>query len=136
MKRILSLVATAAVSVLFGCADYQEDGEETLGASTYEIEESEVEVGLLAFVNDQAATTFDRLDTDCAIRSDSTENILAHRDGADGTPATTDDDLFDTIQELDDIRMVGPWTLDRLTECAEAYGYMPAEPTGQETSAW
>lgn len=83
---------------------------------------------LLAFVNDQEQTDLERLDVECGIRSDSARQIIRHRDGNDRAIGTEDDDLFDTVEELDGVAMVGPWTLDRLRECAEEFGY--------ETSSW
>lgn len=81
------------------------------------------EAGILDLVNDQTATSFEVLDVDCAIRSDSAANIIAHRDGPDGR-INGNDDLFDTFAELDDVYMVGPWTLDQLRACAVARGYI------------
>ena len=78
---------------------------------------------LLAFVNDAGLTTVERLDIDCAIRSDSAGYIVEHRDGDDGLPYTPDDDPFETQKELDEVHMVGPWTIERLVECAEYFGY-------------
>jgi hypothetical protein len=79
------------------------------------------EAGLMAFLNDSAVATFDVLDVDCAIRSDSAANIVAHREGSDGS--------FDTLQEVFDVHMVGLWTVERLYHCAEMHGYL--DPTGQ-----
>ncbi|MBW2526251.1 MAG: hypothetical protein JRI23_18870 [Deltaproteobacteria bacterium] len=82
---------------------------------------------LLGFMND-GDTSFERLDVGCAIRSDSARNIIAHRDGADGVAGTADDDPFDTVEEIDAVYMVGPWTMERLYECAEEYGYLVPGP--------
>lgn len=95
--------------------------DQPVGGSTASLETDEV--GLLAFVNDQELATFEVLDDDCAIRSDSARLIIKHRDGRDQTPFTDDDDLFDSLEELDGVKMVGPWTLDRLAECAAGFGY-------------
>jgi len=81
------------------------------------------EFGFFAFLND-AGTTFDLLDVDCAIRSDSARQIIKHRDGRDKTLGTADDDLFESVAELDSVPMVGGWTIDRLYECADAYGWI------------
>ena len=45
-------------------------------------------------------SNFAVLDIDCGIRSDAARNIIAHRDGPDGTPGTSDDNLFDSEDEL------------------------------------
>jgi hypothetical protein len=94
--------------------------------------------GLVNFMNDRAGTTFERLDVACGIRSDSARNLILHRDGPDGAPATEDDDPFDTPQEIEDVSMVGPWTMEKLTICAQTFGYVGAtpsfEPQEEETS--
>ena len=86
------------------------------------------ELTVLAFVNDQQAVTEVVLDDDCGIRSDSAGNIVSHRDGHDNTAGTADDDLYDSLAELDDVSMVGDWTLQQLTACAESRGYAPTAP--------
>ncbi len=72
----------------------------------------------LDFVNDQEQATFEVLDVVCELRSDSAKKIVRHRDGKDKVAFTSDDDLFDTVQELDDVAMVGPVTLQKLYDCA------------------
>jgi hypothetical protein len=79
-------------------------------------------LALLAFVNDPA-TDFARLDVDAGVSSTAATNILAHRDGADALPGGGDDDLFDTVAELDAISYVGPATLEDLASYAIANGY-------------
>ncbi|RME29977.1 MAG: hypothetical protein D6806_00735 [Deltaproteobacteria bacterium] len=78
--------------------------------------------GLLAFVNDPYLATFDRLDGECGLRSDSARNIVAHRDGQDGRHGTGDDDPFNDLQELDSLPMVGLDTIGALYTCAERVG--------------
>jgi len=94
--------------------------------------------GLVNFMNDQAGTTLERLDVACEIRSDSARNLIAHRDGADGAAGTADDDLFDTPDEIEEVTMVGPWTMEKLTVCAQGFGYVGAtpafEPQEEETA--
>lgn len=48
------------------------------------------------------------------VRSDAAGLIHAHRLGPDAALGTADDDLFDSLDELDAIRFVGPNTLDKL----------------------
>jgi len=83
------------------------------------------EAATLAFVNDQALTTFDVLDSDCGLRSDTAQKIIAHRDGADGVAGTADDNLFDDLAELDAVFLVGPAALLQLKACADSFGYRP-----------
>ena len=86
------------------------------------------EAGLIAFMNDQAETTVARLDFDCAIRSDSAAYLIGHRDGLDLVPGSQDDNLFDSIEEIDNVYMVGLWTINRLYACAEGFGYFTQDP--------
>jgi hypothetical protein len=81
------------------------------------------ELMLLSFLNDAEVATFEVLDVDCAIRSDSAGYLVEHRDGEDGIAYTADDDPFGTLEEVDEVRMVGPWTLERLVECGLYFGY-------------
>ncbi|HUU01415.1 MAG TPA: hypothetical protein VM425_08260 [Myxococcota bacterium] len=83
-------------------------------------------LGLTAFLNDQARTNLSRLDIGCALRRDSAQNLIRHRDGRDMTPDTADDNLFDDIGEIDAVSVVGLWTIERLYSCAEKYGYVNA----------
>ena len=72
---------------------------------------------VLAYVNDPA-TTYEQMKAD-GIYSRSAKNILAYRAGADRVDGTEDDQVFDTIEELDDVYYVGPKTMQRLVEACE-----------------
>ncbi|MCX5743463.1 MAG: hypothetical protein NT062_13300 [Proteobacteria bacterium] len=54
------------------------------------------------------------LDDDVPLDRRAAENIVAHRDGADGIHGTADDDPFDDLAELDAIPYVGPVALASL----------------------
>jgi phosphatidylserine/phosphatidylglycerophosphate/cardiolipin synthase-like enzyme len=82
---------------------------------------------VLALVND-SSVGFVELDDDVGLHATAAENIIAHRDGPDGIPATDDDDRFDDLAELDAIPFIGPAALDRLLAYATAEGYLGAEP--------
>ncbi len=127
MKSTIGMVLLATtMMVAMGCGG---PAFEELPADEPELEAAPLwiptaeEAMLLRFVNDAEVATFDVLDVACAIRSDSAGYIVDHRDGDDGVPYTEDDDPFETIEELDEIHMVGPWTIERLVECADYYGY-------------
>jgi hypothetical protein len=75
---------------------------------------------VLSFVNDQSRATFELLDVDCGLRSDAARNIVVHRDGE---PGDADDNLFDTVDELDSVARVGSATISQLELCAETLGY-------------
>ncbi|MDF1561962.1 MAG: phospholipase D-like domain-containing protein [Deltaproteobacteria bacterium] len=66
----------------------------------------------LDFVN--AASTTDETLQNLGARSRARKNILAHRNGPDGVLGSSDDDLFDSLAELDAIPYVGPVTLDAI----------------------
>lgn len=122
MKTASKLFGMAfAITLAAGCAHpHERQTSESSGAM-----QTADEVSVLAFLNDQQNVTFETLDEECGLRSDSARNIIKHRDGNDKTPGTADDNLFDTMEELDDVSMVGETSLYRLTVCAESYGYKP-----------
>jgi hypothetical protein len=109
----VSRVGPSALGLLEDCAD-------RLGFVP-----SEEDVLLINFVNDAALTTLPYLDDDCALRSDAARNLVAHRDGADGTPGTGDDDLFQSVGEIDDVSRVGAAAIALLRACADT-----TEPEG------
>jgi hypothetical protein len=82
---------------------------------------------VLALVNDPTVT-FDELDVDAGLNATAAKNIIAHRDGPDGQPGTSDDDLFDgpDLSELDAVSGVGPSALNSLLEHATAKGLLGA----------
>jgi len=83
------------------------------------------EAAALAFVNDRHLTTYEVLDVDCGLRSDSARQIIAHRDGQDQIPGTADDNLFGSLADLDAVYRVGQWTIDQIKTCADTFGYTP-----------
>jgi hypothetical protein len=62
---------------------------------------------VLSLVNDPSVD-FEELDDDARLHKTAARNIIAHRDGADEQPGTSDDDLYDDLDELDAISFVGP----------------------------
>ncbi len=106
------------VDWLLGCAD-------ELGClPTYD------EAAALLMLNDAVRTDVSRLDHACGVRLDSAANLIAHRDGADGLPATADDDRFDSFAEIESVHMVGQWTTDRIVACANRLEYAAADAIG------
>ncbi|MBK6514121.1 MAG: hypothetical protein IPG04_08365 [Polyangiaceae bacterium] len=61
------------------------------------------------------------------VTSAAAKALLAYRDGADATIRTADDNLFDTVREVDDVKGVGSATLKRLVTLADTRGYLAAE---------
>lgn len=124
LRSLLSLLvlggALAACDAGDGTGTAESDHVEGLG------EGSAAALSVLALVNDRdhdatGMRTVARLDSRAA------RNVLAHRDGPDGAPRTDDDDLFDTIAELDAVPRIGPATLRKLRDAAEAAGYLAAQ---------
>lgn len=81
---------------------------------------------LLAFVN-HPATTAVLLDDAVALDARAAGAIVAHRDGADSTSATADDDLFGSLDELDHVAYVGDAALAKLLAWALAHPVAKAE---------
>ena len=55
------------------------------------------------------------------------QNLTAHRDGADGQFGTDDDDLFDTIEEVDAVAYVGPIAFKQLDAAVAERCAVPAD---------
>lgn len=119
----LSLIASFLVA---GCVPSLQDQVAPAQSPTLELNAEEV--ALLAFLNDRELTDTETLDVDCAIRSDTAQDIIDYRDGPDGVSGTWDDNAIDTLAELDDIFGVGRQTLEQLANCAKAFGYLPSLP--------
>ncbi len=67
---------------------------------------------VLTWVNDPAMTAHAL--KMAGVHSRAATNIIATRDGADGQPGTTDDVVFTTLRQLDDVYYVGPKALEQL----------------------
>lgn len=88
--------------------------------------------GVLRLLNDggdaeESATDFVFLDDDVALDRRAASNLIEHRDGPDGIFGTNDDDLFDSIEEVDDVSWVGASALDKLAEFALLNDYVPGD---------
>lgn len=81
-------------------------------------------VGIVGLVNDPA-TDFHVLDDLVPLDKRAATNLIAHRNGPDGVYQTADDNPFDSVTEVDDVKWVGPVGLDNLLAYAEAHGYVP-----------
>jgi len=117
----LNLIAAwlMLVSLSAGACGGEWTDELPLGQVSVDLEQP-----VLDFANDGQRTTFERLHTHCGVRKDAATNITLHRDGPDGLFGTPDDDLFQSVQELDDLSRVGPAALSRLWWCAHKFGYL------------
>jgi len=81
-------------------------------------------VGLVEFINDET-TTFDLLDNTVALDRRGAGNLIAHRDGGDRLWGTTDDDIYNNVDEIDAVRYVGPASIDRMVAYAAKNGWVP-----------
>jgi phosphatidylserine/phosphatidylglycerophosphate/cardiolipin synthase-like enzyme len=105
-----------------GCGAGGEDGDgqldELAPAGKADGLYGECEVAqVLAYANDPDST-LDKMKAD-GIYTRAANNIVAFRDGADGLPGTSDDRVFETIEQLDAIYYVGPKTMQRLVEACK-----------------
>jgi hypothetical protein len=90
------------------------------------IEGTPAAVGLLAFLNDEG-TTLDLLDHEVPLDHRAAVSLARHRLGKDGTWGTSDDNLFDSVDEVDGCYWVGPNSIERLLAYAEAEGFTPGD---------
>ncbi len=119
------LLVTAALFAA-GCAVTPGSPPEQTGTGQSAIEDGTPEaVGVLAFL-DAKETTVAVLDDDVPLDKRAAQNLIAHRDGADGVRGTGDDDPFDDMTEVDDVPWVGPAAMSALLAYAEAHGYVPS----------
>lgn len=128
--KLISLTLVALLSIL-ACSDGSTDRE--LDSSPDEsspvdgkadafgiAEGSALAEGVLALVNTATPETFEQAN----VWGDASVEMLAHRNGPDGQLGTADDDLFDTIEELDEVPHVGTEVFNRLAQFATLNGYV------------
>lgn len=133
MLRCASLIGmlTTIVCSVPACTavDEVEDGADDAfpnGKADGGVDEGSPEaLGVLALVNDKTMTA-SKLKAAAGVTIRVSNNITKHRDGADATANTADDDPFDTLAELDAIPYVGPATLNALVEAARDRGLVAA----------
>jgi DNA uptake protein ComE-like DNA-binding protein len=122
LTSLLSLIAAVA-----GCA------AETGTEQSFEAERVEPAIMpahemslVVAFVNDPA-TNLALLDHEVGLERRAAQNIITHRDGADGVYPSKDDDPFDSIEELDAVPYVGETAMRALRAYAVNHAPPPAE---------
>ena len=126
MKTLSAIVlSTLLITSTLGC-DTATPAGETLETSTLALIEGSPEaLGLLAFLN-AATTTVDVLDYDVPLNRRAARNIIHHRDGFDGVAGTFDDNLFDSVSEVDAVRWVGEAAMASLIYFAHNQEWVPA----------
>lgn len=85
---------------------------------------------LLSLINDPATTT-DTL-KELGVHSRAAKAVVAYRNGADEVAGTDDDNLIESVQELDDISGVGPAALEQFfaavdSDCVSVDGNLEVE---------
>jgi hypothetical protein len=144
--RFLSIALPLALAVpLAGCLDdyqpeYDDPERAALGGkadSGFEplIDGTPSAVGVLRLLN-EPSTTFEMLDHDARLDRRAAEGLIAHRAGPDGVfeGGLGDDDLFDSIAEVDGVYYVGAVSLQRLFEFALWNDFVPGG--GQFLGEW
>lgn len=113
MKTTLTTL-TALSLALIACGP--QSTEPQLGAAQSSLTGSDTG-RILAFVND-VGTSFELLDVAVGLDARAARNIVTHRAGVDGQFPTADDNLFETLVELDGVAYVGPSALLKLLDYA------------------
>ena len=70
--------------------------------------------------------TFDVLDDDVALDRRAAWYLVEHRDGSDAIYGTEDDNLYDSITEVDSVYWVGPKAIGKIINYASVDGWMPS----------
>jgi phosphatidylserine/phosphatidylglycerophosphate/cardiolipin synthase-like enzyme len=127
MLRLRSVLALSLL-IVPACVDPEaEDGINDpfpAGKADGGIDEGSPEaLGVLRLVNDTKETAA-TLKSGAKVTTRVATNIVKHRNGADGSAGTADDDPYDTLAELDAIPYVGPSTLNALLARARQLGYV------------
>jgi phosphatidylserine/phosphatidylglycerophosphate/cardiolipin synthase-like enzyme len=121
-------------AVLSACGGAGDDGVSSDESDLQEIvTEGSVEaLAILALVNDRAVDMAE-LDVDARLDKRAAQAIITHRDGADGAQRTDDDDLYETVAELDDQKFVANAAFKQLLAYATKQGYL-ADQENKELS--
>ena len=125
------IIVLCMVAGALGCGDVQEeaaidvldnDGRNVISVSL--LDGSPHAVGILTWLNDESTDVWS-LDIEARLDRRAARFIIHHRNGPDGRYGTWDDNPFDTIEEVDAVKWVGPKTMQRLNEYATTMGWVP-----------
>ncbi len=129
LSWVALVLAVGGALVTVGCADAGRGPDATSAgldtASLALLDGSPQGEGILAFLNDPS-TSFEVLDVEVGLDRRAAEHLIAWRDGADGVPGTADDDLFDSLEEVDDVYWVGATAIALLKAFTSEQGWVPA----------
>ena len=127
MKTTLT-ITTLALAMM--CSSCGESGDfDTIDGGFTQALTSLEEDGVLRFVND-CPSNLSVLDDDAALDARAATGIVSLRDGVDLTCGTSDDQLFWSMAQLDDVPWVGDSALSKLVAHATLLGYVTADGEG------
>lgn len=81
-------------------------------------------MALIDFLNNRQ-TTEEILDIDIGLDRRAAGNLIVHRNGGDGYYGTSDDDLYESIAEVDRVRWVGPRTIEKMIHFINSMEMIP-----------
>lgn len=116
---LLSLASLTLPIVACGVAADRDTGDDSASAVTEGTADART---ILAVAND-AALDAARFKSDVGLTTTASNNLVTHRNGADGQLGTDDDDRFDTVRELDDVAYIGAASIARILAYGKAHGY-------------
>ncbi|MCA9619734.1 MAG: proprotein convertase P-domain-containing protein [Myxococcales bacterium] len=130
MRRAILSLPFLSLALAAGCQSGASPEPESSDAATTEalIEGSPEAVGVLRFLND-ASTTETVLDDEVPLPSHAAHNLVVHRNGPDGQHGTSDDDLYDDLNEVLAVPQIGP---SRLAAIADFGAHQGFTPTGDD----
>src|SRR6185503_11527836 len=141
MRHPLFAFASTLVLGLVGCvADEAEDGinDSFIGNGKSDAfgvaEDSPDAIGVLSVLQ---IASLEELDNQVGLSSNTAKAIIHHRQGGDRKDRTADDDLIDSLTELDAIPYVGPMAFRLLLDHARAEGAVPSsDPFDPNFCGW
>ncbi len=125
MKKVIYIVALSALSYLYaGCDEGVFERSDGL-VQNYASELTALERSILEFLN-HPLTTAQVLDVEVGLDKRAAYNLVEHRNGPDGLVDTDDDNLFNSMAEVDGVYWVGQNALDRLASYIESESWTRA----------
>jgi hypothetical protein len=125
MKKMIKAMAVYGVvtSSLVACVSGSQAELNGGWVAAQEPSMSTIDLGVLELLN-HPTTTLEVLDVDVALDKRAARNLIEHRNGPDGVVDTDDDDLFNTLAEVDSVAWVGQTSLEKLAVWVESQGWL------------
>lgn len=127
--RHATLLALTLVAATGCVADESPDGIDEPGITDGKADGSELTAcerdAIVSFLNEGPSA--DALE-EAGLHARAAGNLAAHRDGADGRFGTEDDDLFDSVEEVDAVSWVGPTAFGQLHAATSSRCDVTADP--------